>query len=684
MIRFEKLISGKYFPIFLLFIIVVTWGFLIPDYGFYLDDWISVAGYDQGGFLALQAYALQDSRVGLQPWVHGLGFKLVGTNVLGWQIYSLFWRWLAGVMNWLLLRKIWKKQSVIAIFSSILLMIFPFFKHQAFSIAYVQVWMQSALILLSFYLMTAALQAANGWRKTALTISACLVSGIQLFMTEYFLTIELIRVVIIWVVLRQAQQSQTVSGKARLKTVLKNWLPYFLIWAAYLLWRFAVLPQLMHDRNELELLTEHETLSGLALYLVQLFIQYLSESIWGVWYRSIDPANLDFALPSFQAALLAGILISLLLFIGMHWLWRKDRFPDDASHSDLERKEILLVGIGAMLLGYLPGMMIDKSPSTSFVYHDRFLLPSFWGIALTLTAAIWLLMRGPALKLMILSALCGISVFFQIKNSVYYRTAWENQQKFQWQLKWRVPDLKENTAILGDAIIASFMGSWADGSMVFEMYGKKTGFTPTPYWYFVVGEGDFKQELEQQLPLSIKTKIFDFSAQPGDYLVITKSEWDRCLWVLDEADLYNPYIQPVTKNLIQYQNKSRILYESDHQLPASVFGKDYPHDWCYFYENAAREVDLENYSSALSLYQNAVSQEFVMKNPVEMTPFIRAAAMSGDWALAEELTETASIEPHITWEYFAKLWEALLRETEESEERMNAHERVQEWISPNE
>ena len=35
----------------------------------------------------------------------------------------------------------------------------------------------------------------------------------------------------------------------------------------------------------------------------------------------------------------------------------------------------------------------------------------------------------------------------------------------------------------GDAIIASFMGGWADGAMVFEMYGND-GYNPTPYWYF--------------------------------------------------------------------------------------------------------------------------------------------------------------------------------------------------------
>jgi hypothetical protein len=168
-------------------------------------------------------------------------------------------------------------------------------------------------------------------------------------------------------------------------------------------------------------------------------------------------------------------------------------------------------------------------------------------------------------------------------------------------MKWRVPDLQENTAILGDAIIASYMGGWADGGMVFEMYGKNTGHKPTPYWYFNMSGKDFWQEIREGLPLGYTTKMFETNMDSKNSVVITKPEWDRCLWLLDEADLKNPYIDPKMKELIPYQNKSRILYNSDYQMPAEIFGSDFRHDWCYYYEKAALAVDLGDYETVYSV-----------------------------------------------------------------------------------
>ena len=66
--------------------------------------------------------------------------------------------------------------------------------------------------------------------------------------------------------------------------------------------------------------------------------------------------------------------------------------------------------------------------------------------------------------------------------------------------------------------------------------------------------------------------------------------------------------------------------------------------------------------------------------PVELTPFIRAAARTGDWPLAAELTERAGWEPHITHEYFRALWEELMAAGEPTPERAAAFERVRPLI----
>ena len=80
--------------------------------------------------------------------------------------------------------------------------------------------------------------------------------------------------------------------------------------------------------------------------------------------------------------------------------------------------------------------------------------------------------------------------------------------------------------------------------------------------------------------------MYEFKADSENVLVVTKPEWGKCAWVIDEADLDNPYLEPGVKPYVRYQNKSRIILESDHQMPVDIFGSDYIHDRCYYFEKA--------------------------------------------------------------------------------------------------
>lgn len=668
-----RLFFGALFPVTLLLVFILTWTFQVRSVGFYLDDWLYISAYHQGGFSALQAYAIDDSRPGLLPYVIGLGFELIGYDRLGWQLWSLFWRYLGGLGLWLLVRTVWPKRENIAVFSSILFAIFPFFKHQAFAIAYNQIWIQGALVTISFWLTACSLKTERRLPSFLFAAGAVTLSAIQLFMTEYYLPVEAARLVLILIL-----TGERLSGKERVRILIRRFLPYALVLAAYLTARFVVMPRMVEDRNTLSWMTEFKNPFDFALYLIQMFFQYATEAIWGVWYRSIRPSRIDFSIVSQRIGLAAGLIVFLILALRARF--GEDSDGREAETGESEARAIVYFGLILTLLGFLPGMAIDRNPSTDFLYHDRFLIPAFLGISLTIPAFFDRFLRGAALRTFLLAGLCAIAVNFQIVNSFDYRNAWTNQQNFQWQLYWRVPDAKPNTAFIGDGIIASFLGGWADGTMVLEMYGKGAGLDPTPYWYLVAGEGDFAHEFQNRLPLTRQVKIYDFRAEYGDNIVLTKGEWDRCLWVLEDLDQFNPYISPVTKNLIQYQNPDRIVYDSGWILNPALFGKDGHHDWCYAYEKAAAAVARGDYESALAYYQEAAANNWRPLNPTEFTPFIRAAARIGEWDLAAELTERAGWEPHITWEYFAALWNELMAIDADAPQRDAAFERAAPFI----
>jgi hypothetical protein len=177
-------------------------------------------------------------------------------------------------------------------------------------------------------------------------------------MTEYLLSLEAFRVVLIWFALHDRQYSK----RKRFSQTIKIVLPYWGILFAYIVWRFAIMPQMIHDRNEINLFSEHPDFIDLFFYLIQMLIQYMTESVWGIWYRSLDPANIDLSIPSISVALIIGTFISAILIIAFSKIRKTDGFFDENE----EGKEILLVGILATLLGYLPGIAIDKSLPRNF------------------------------------------------------------------------------------------------------------------------------------------------------------------------------------------------------------------------------------------------------------------------------------------------------------------------------
>lgn len=655
----DRFFLGGLFPLLLLIVTLSAFAIQIPDYGFYLDDWVSVAAFDQGGEEGLISYGVDDTRP-FSAWYTAKVFEVIGTKPLHWQIFTVFWRFAAAIFCWLILRRIWPKERASASIIAILFGIFPFFKHQALCIAYHMILMQYAVILCSFYLTVLALQTRRKGLKLLFFALSYGTSVFHLLCLEYYLSLEAVRILLIYLVLSTRDQT---GWKERLVRTLKCYLPYFLILCGEFFYRFVWIPSMMNDLRTIQLTDRYPGIK-LILHVGSLILQYLSESVLGVWYRSINPSEIDLTIRNTQIAFGMGCLVAA---VSLFLLTRTLEKAEPSSETRKSLKEMMVVGGAAALLGFLPGIAIDVSPSSTYRYHDRYLIPSFWGIALFTVAFLRCCLRPAWLRNAMISLTIFIAVFFQIQNAFMYRYSWKYQQQFQWSMKWRIPDVEPNTAIIGDGATASFMGGWADGSMIFEMYGKNQGITPTPYWYFNAADENWVSRLTAGEPIYKDEKIFRFEAKAENVIVLTKPEYGKCLWVLDEADINNPYLESGIADYLPFQNKDRIRYESDYQLPEAVFGTDYTHDWCYYFENADRALDMGNYETVLSLYREAEAKGLTPGNPTEMRPFIKAAAMTGDLEQAHAWTESAAAkDPENVRPYFDGLWEIIERQLTEA------------------
>jgi hypothetical protein len=121
-------------PLLLLAIAVLAYGLLIPTLGFFWDDFPLSWIYATYGADGLERYFSTNRPY--WGWLFQMSMPLLGDSPLAWQAFGLFWRWMSAVLVWLLLRRVWRQAPQLALWSSLLFLVYPGFQQQHIPIIY--------------------------------------------------------------------------------------------------------------------------------------------------------------------------------------------------------------------------------------------------------------------------------------------------------------------------------------------------------------------------------------------------------------------------------------------------------------------------------------------------------------------------------------------------------------------
>src|SRR6185503_626617 len=92
--RIKKLSEKPWFyPVALLFLGFVTYGYVLASLGYYWDDWEVVMFMKLNPALRFNYYIFDRPF----PWTYQSTLFLVGSNPIGWHVIALLYRW-AGVL----------------------------------------------------------------------------------------------------------------------------------------------------------------------------------------------------------------------------------------------------------------------------------------------------------------------------------------------------------------------------------------------------------------------------------------------------------------------------------------------------------------------------------------------------------------------------------------------------------
>ena len=605
-------------------LIFLAYGLLTPWMGFYWDD-LPFAWF-------LKFFGPTEFIEAFRPFRPLLGYIfLITTSIFGghpltWQILGLVIRLILGLQVWALLRQVFPTRKDSALWVALLFTVYPAYGQQWVALTHVNQELIPLLFLLSSFILTVRILRNKNSSKYLIAF-AILLQALGLFSTEYFFGLEILRFFFILIIF-----SETIQNRKSLfrKSVL-TWLPYLIIWILNAIWTYSYHQSSAYNSYKIDLAS---ILSPLAV--LNEFITTLSLSGFTSWLNTFSIFSiLDGSTTQLIALLIFIISASVVFFITQ---FHDSRFT---NHESSFGWQATLIGLIAIFAGRLPSWAAGLPLKIEFDY-DRFFVSIMLGASLFIVGLAELILKEGRGKIILLSILIGISTAYQFTVANTFRRDWANQQEFFWQMAWRIPALKENTAVLTYELPFKYASDYQLTSALNWLYAPDLNSREIPYMLMFLKTRFNVAEIKADHPIEVEYRTVTFNGNTSNSLVIYK-EADGCLRVLDP--IYNnaetvPDANNYLINAIPLSNPDLILLDAPlPEMEKTLFGNEPTHGWCYFYAKAEVARQLGNWDEVVNLYHEAEQNQFASKLPVENLIFIEAFAKTGDLETAIKLTE---------------------------------------------
>jgi hypothetical protein len=632
----------KVFPFVIAGICLLAFGLLIPFLGFYQDDWHPVYyGYSRG-LDSLWELFLYDNRP-FAAVIYIFGFKILGYKPIAWQVLALTLRILTVLAIWMVFVELWPENKRQASWGALLFGVYPFFDLQPLALIYTIQWIGFLLFSISIWAMLRSIQKPQHYRFY--TILSLVTSALQLLIIEYYIGLELIRPLLIWMSIRDRE----ISRKETFNQVVKLWVPYLGILVLYIIFRLFFIPRPPSgfERNAPWLLYNFvDNPFNTITHFVESASKDIVIILGAPWNNLFSPDIIGVTTPSN----LFAITLAIMVAGGLYFFFRK--YQTDVRQTTASSikwtKSALILGLVFVLLGPIPGWLTNQFISTKNpLWSSRFGLASMIGASILIVALLELLISNQKYRTVIYCCLIGLSVSWHFLNANDFRWAWQTQTNFYNQLKLRAPYIKPNTAIFSDSELFPRMGEYPTTFALNSLYSRQDDSRDLDYWFFGLYRGfnEERQDLVEGIELTDAQFSSKFSSNSLDSLVLYyEPELNQCLWVVSPEYGHVYELPEISREVSGISNLDRIVDDPPESLNRSeeLFGKLEADNWCYYFQKADLGKQNKDWADVVNQWNEAAKNEYKPGNGVEYLPFIEGFAMTGDWDKAELLTRRAN------------------------------------------
>jgi hypothetical protein len=651
---------AKSIPAVFFLLTLLTYGLMLPWTGFYWDDW-PFAWIEK--FLGPAEFipAFEPFRPFLGPIFFGTT-SLLPPNPLVWQSLALVLRFALALSAWWVFKTVWPHAKWQTLTAALFFLVFPGYSQHWVAYTHInQEWIPFLFYLLSFGFTARALHQPDKFKRNTFLALLFLLPGV--FPTEYFATQEPLRLLFILTLVTDDPGRRGRAGaRWSLKTIIKSirrafilWLPYLLVWLANAAW-----------------LVYYYRFGAYASYGVgtsgQLsipgFLLAMGDALWKAglysWFQVLVLALRSLGNPS--TLLTLGVIAVSFVSVAFYLRWLESAWtpksPDFGSshlqstptsrHIGIRRDtnwawQAVIFGLIGILIGRFPSWVAGL-PLTLQTINDRFMVSLMIGGSLFLAGLLELVMGKSRPKVYAVALVIALGVGQQFYTANDFRRDWLRQQDIFWQMAWRMPGLEPGTVILTHELPLHYETDMGLTAPLNWIYAPDYAGGNLPYALLYTRtrlDGATLPALDPGQPISFEYRTVDFEGSTSQAVTITVPP-NACLHVLDTVyaggDTYER--QPrFLRDAIPLSNPQLILpHAIPPTLPASLFGKEPAHTWCYFYTKAELARQVGDWETVAALGDQASTQGFLPGDALEWLPFIEGYVLTGDYDTARELS----------------------------------------------
>jgi hypothetical protein len=280
-------------------------------------------------------------------------------------------------------------------------------------------------------------------------------------------------------------------------------------------------------------------------------------------------------------------------------------------------------------------------------------------------------------RIVLIVSLVALAVGRQFLSANNYAQDWQTQKDLFWQLTWRAPGIKPDTAIIMNEGALEYYADNSLSPVVNWVYAPEKRGEDIDYVLLYPTtrlRSDALPKLEPDLPIFTNYLAGTFHGNTSQVLAVYFMP-PACMRILDpDVDRVNRLIpeQSLMRFASRLTNMSLITAEQTSQMP-DVYGAEPEHGFCYYFQKAELARQFGRWDEVVELGKIAFALNDHPIDPAERFVFIEGYAHGGEWERALELSnESYEVSPEVVGEMLCRLWERVEADTAPNAERSEA------------